>query len=306
MGRLYAAGLSDEAAHVGCQAVILAAVLGIALATATALAAGTVVAVLGARGQINHLAILYMRIAGIGLPFALIAIAGQGYLRGISRLRLPLVLLLAGNLPNVALELLFVYGLRLGIAGSAWATVIAQAVMAAGFLATMLTVATTIASWRIDTTALRELMSTGGEIFVRTGSLFAAFLLAGAILARTSTSSLAAQQIAFQLWMFLALALDAFAIAAQVLVSQHLGVAQAERARQLAARTIVWSIIIGLLFVAVMMALADPLPRIFTDNTAVLDRARAIWPIFASMQPADALGAFTSTTSSSAPATPAT
>lgn len=287
VGRLYAAGLSDEAAHVGCQAVILAAVLGIALATVTALAAGTVVAVLGARGQINHLAILYMRIAAIGLPFALIAIAGQGYLRGISRLRLPLVLLLAGNLLNVALELLFVYGLRLGIAGSAWATVIAQAVMAAGFLATMVA-ATTIASWRIDTTALRELMSTGGEIFVRTGSLFAAFLLAGAILARTSTSSLAAHQIAFQLWMFLALALDAFAIAAQVLVSQHLGVAQAERARQLAARTIVWSIIIGLLFAAIMMALADPLPRIFTDNTAVLDGAHAIWPIFALMQPANA------------------
>lgn len=37
-----------------------------------------------------------------------------------------------------------------------------------------------------------------------------------------------------------------------------------------------------------MMALAGPLPHIFTHNTAVLDRAHAIWPIFALMQPANA------------------
>ena len=287
VGRLHAAGQADEAAHVGCQAIVLATTLGVALAIVAALTASTVLAVLGAHGQITHLATLYMSIAAIGLPFALIAIAGQGYLRGVSRLRLPLVLLLAGNMLNVGLELLFVYDLHLGIAGSAWATVIAQAVMAAGFLAAMAK-GTTIASWRIDSTALRDLASTGGEIFVRTGSLFAAFLLAGAILARTSTSSLAAHQIAFQLWMFLALALDAFAIAAQVLVSQHLGAGQRQRARELATRTIIWSILVGLLFAAIMMALASQLPRIFTDNTSVLGRAHAIWPIFALMQPVNA------------------
>lgn len=287
VGRLHAAGQTEAAGRLGCQAIMLAAALGLALAALTVLSADTVLEVLGAQGQISHLGMRYMRIAAIGLPFALIAIAGQGYLRGISRVRLPLILLLVGNLLNVALELLFVYGLHLGIAGSAWATVIAQALMAAGFLvATVLM--TTRASWRIDSSALRDLASTGGEIFVRTGSLFAAFLLAGAILARTSTASLGAHQIAFQLWMFLALALDAFAIAAQILVSQHLGAGQTRRARELATRTIAWSILIGVVFAASMMALAGPLPRIFTDNPDVLRRAHAIWPIFALMQPANA------------------
>jgi len=288
VGRLHAAGLGEQAAHVGTQAVILAAALGLALGLLTALGAGPVLAVLGAHGQVGRLAWVYMRIAAVGLPFALVAIAGQGYLRGVARLRLPLMLLLAGNLLNVALEILFVYRLRLGIAGSAWATVIAQALMAAGFLAVMLAAAPT-AAWRIDRGTLGELMGTGGEIFVRTGSLFAAFLLAGAILARTSAGALAAHQIAFQLWIFLALVLDAFAIAAQVLVSRHLGAGARGRARELATRTILWSLLTGVLFAAIMMMLAGPLPRLFSDERSVLSPVHAIWPIFALMQPANAV-----------------
>ena len=56
-------------------------------------------------------------------------------------------MLLVGNLLNVALELLLVYVLHLGIAGSAWATVIAQSVMAAGFMFAIAPMSTP-ASWR--------------------------------------------------------------------------------------------------------------------------------------------------------------
>ena len=50
-----------------------------------------------------------------------------------------------------------------------------------------------------------------------------AFTLAGAIVTRFGDASIAAHQIAFQLWLFLALVLDAIAIAGQVLVGRGLG-----------------------------------------------------------------------------------
>ena len=54
----------------------------------------------------------------IGLrPCALIALAGQGYLRGVSNLRLPLIVVVVSNAVNVVLELLFVYGFDWGLAG---------------------------------------------------------------------------------------------------------------------------------------------------------------------------------------------
>lgn len=283
VGRLHASDETEAAAHVGRQAMLLALGLGIVLAAITALTAGPLMGVMSGGSAVASPAATYARIAALGLPFALLALAGQGYLRGVSRLRLPLVLLLAGNLLNVVLEVVFVYGLHLGIAGSAWATVLAQCAMAAGFLVAMRPGA--LRAWRVDPRTQRSLAKTGGEIFVRTGALFATFLLGGAILARVGATSLAAHQVAFQLWMFLALTLDALAIAAQVLVSQQLGIGRIADARRLATRTIVWSVLAGTLLGGVMLALGGVLPQLFTTNNAVLTRTWEIWPIFALMQP---------------------
>ena len=64
----------------------------------------------------------------------------------------------------------------------------------------------------------------------RTTALYASFLVAGAVLARIGTDSLAAHQVAFQLFVFLALVLDAVAIAGQVIVGRSLGAGDAEEA----------------------------------------------------------------------------
>jgi len=283
VGRLHASGETEAAAHVGRQAMLLALGLGVPLATIIAAVASPLMEMMSGGGTVASAAATYTRIAALGLPFALLAVAGQGYLRGVSRLRLPLVLLLAGNLLNALLEVLFVYGLHLGLTGSAWATVLAQCVMAAGFLVVM--DPGTLRTWRVDPRTQRGLAKTGSEIFIRTASLFATFLLAGAILAHVGATSLAAHQVAFQLWMFLALTLDALAIAAQVLVSQQLGIGRIADARRLATRTIMWSVLAGVLLGGAMLALGGILPRLFTTSNAVLTRIWEIWPIFALMQP---------------------
>jgi putative MATE family efflux protein len=175
----------------------------------------------------------------------------------------------------------------LGIAGSAWGTVLAQAVMATTFLA--IVGRGDRGQPLIDRAVLRSLARTGGEIFIRTGALYAAFLIAGAVLARTGTASLAAHQIVFQLWNMLALVLDAIAIAAQVLVSHQLALRDGPQARELAARALVWSLAIGVLCGLVFIALGHLIPRAFTSNPRVLNRVHAVWWIFAAMQPLNAL-----------------
>ena len=70
---------------------------------------------------------------------------------------------------------------------------------------------------------IRPLARIGGEIFVRTAACTRRFIVASAVLARVGTASLGAHQIAFQLWVFLALVLDAVAIAAQVIVGRSAG-----------------------------------------------------------------------------------
>jgi len=287
VARYHGAGREDVAGTLAAQALWLASGIGaLLLGLALALAPPAVHA-LGGAHHTGSLAVMYLRIGAIGLPFALIALAGQGYLRGVSDLRTPLVIVAVANLANVVLEVVFVYVFGWGLAGSAWGTVIAQAGMGAAFVAELLRAPS--ADRRPRAELMRPLTRVGGDIFVRTGALYASFIVASAVLARVGSASLGAHQVAFQLWTFLALVLDAVAIAGQVIVGRSLGAGRAGEAWDASVRMLGWSLIVGLLFAVVMLALLDLLPHVFTSDPRVLDRLHAIWPIYALMQPVNAL-----------------
>ncbi len=287
VARYHGAGREEEAGSMAAQGFWLATAIGVVLLVLGLALAVPAVHALGGAHRTGSLAVLYLRIGAIGLPFALIALAGQGYLRGVSDLRTPLGIVVVANLANVVLEVLFVYVFGWGLAGSAWGTVIAQAGMGAAFAIELLRAP---ASTRRPRLALmRPLARVGGDIFVRTASLYAAFLVASAVLARIGSASLAAHQVAFQLWAFMALVLDAVAIAGQVMVGRMLGAARADEAWEASVRMIGWSVVVGAGFALMMLALIDALPHVFTDDPRVIDRLHAIWPIYALMQPVNAI-----------------
>jgi len=281
VARLHGAGRAEEAARLGAQAQWLALLIGAALLVAVAALARPLVVLMGGEGEVADGATTYLRIAALGAPAFMLASAGQGYLRGIGDLRTPLVILVVAHLVNVVLELLFVYGFGWGLAGSAWGTVIAQLGMGGAFLAVQLR-----AGWQRPVPGrMRALMRVGSEIAVRTTALLAAFLVASAVLARVGPATLGAHQIAFQLFIFLALVLDALAIAAQVMVGRMLGAGDAVAARTAAGRMIAWSSVLGAAFGILLLALGDAIPRLFTGDGAVVGQAREIWWLFAAMMP---------------------
>ncbi|MBD0281168.1 MAG: MATE family efflux transporter [Thermoleophilaceae bacterium] len=285
VARFHGAGEEIQAGRLAAQALWLSAGIGVCLTGLLAGLAVPLVEVIGGAGRTGDLAVTYLRIGSIGLPFALMALAGQGWLRGVSDMRQPLVIVVAANAANVALNVLFIYCFGWGLAGSAWATVVAQAGMGAAFVRALL--AARADTRRPSASRMRPLARIGGEIFVRTAALYGSFLLASAVVARIGDASLGAHQIAFQLFVFLALVMDAIAIAGQVIVGRSLGAGDAAGAYEAASRMIGWSVAVGAVFALVLLALIDVLPRAFTGDPAVIERAKEIWPLFALMQPAN-------------------
>jgi putative MATE family efflux protein len=286
VARLHGAGEDRAATALGPQALWLALGLGVAVATVLAVAADPALRVLGGEGEVARLAARYLRIAVVGVPCALLALAGQGWLRGMGDLRTPLVIVAAGNAVNVVLELLLVFGLGLGLDGSAAGTVLAQLGMGAAFAALLLRARGE--RLRPAWPAIRSLATIGAQIFVRTASLLACFLLAGAVAARAGAPSLAAHQVAYGIFTFLALVLDALAIAAQVLVGRALGAGDASGARADGRRIIRWSLTLGIALALALAVLHDLVPRAFTSDPEVLARAHAMWPLFVVLWPAAA------------------
>ena len=98
------------------------------------------------------------------------------------------------------------------------------------------------------------------------------------------TAPLAAHQVGWQLWAFLALVLDSLAIAGQALVGRTLGAGRAEFARALGNVLCLWGLVLGAVACGAFVLLREVLPRLFTDNRQILDVIDTIFLLLAAMQ----------------------
>ena len=286
VARQLGAGNRRAAAEQGIDGLWLAAGLGIVLTLAGILLAPVIVDVMGASHSIRPFALTYLRISLLGAPFVLVALAGAGYLRGMQDTKTTLVIAIAANTLNFALEIGLVYGLDRGIAGSAWGTVAAQAAAAVAFLVIVRRSARRAgASIKPRAAGVRATAVVGSHLIVRTGSLLLALLLTTAVAARISDVAVAAHQIAFQIWTFLALALDAIAIAGQALVGKLLGADDEHGARAASRRMLEIGLMAGILLGVLTAVLRPVLVPLFTDSRAVEHLAEQVLWFVAAIQP---------------------
>jgi putative MATE family efflux protein len=191
---------------------------------------------------------------------------------------------------NLVLEVALIYGLGMGMAASAAATVTAQYVAAVAYgVVVARALQTSGVRLRPDLRQLLGLVRVGRDLFVRTGSLLAALAVATAVASRMGAAPLGAHQIAFQLWSFLALVLDAIAIAGQAMVGRLLGAGRAEEARDVSRRMIEWGIGAGIVFAFAVVVLRPALLPLFTDDPSVRREAMAVLLVVAALQPLNAV-----------------
>lgn len=280
--RRFGAGDHAGAVREGANATALALVIGGLLVVLVELLARPIASVIGgsASPALNG-AVEWMRIAILGAPGILVALAGNGWMRGIQRTREPTRYVLAGfGLCAVLLPVL-VYGLGWGLAGSAVANVVAQWVTGGLFLAALRREG---AGLRMDRPIVVGQLRTGRDLVIRTLALQGSFIFAAALCSRMGAEVIAAHQIGLQIFVLTSLALDAIAVAAQALVGESLGrrdPASARRTAWLCARV---GLLAGGVFCAVLLALRPFAPRLFTSDPAVLAQAGHLWWWLAGMQ----------------------
>ncbi|MFY9487594.1 MAG: MATE family efflux transporter, partial [Solirubrobacterales bacterium] len=133
VARLHGAKDLPGIATATAQALWLAVAIGVAISALGVVLAPQIVELLQGEGAVAAKATTYMRISFLAAPFVMVVLAGEGYARGVQRMNVPLKILVVSNVANAILDVTFVYGLDMDLAGSAWGTVIAQAGAAAAF-----------------------------------------------------------------------------------------------------------------------------------------------------------------------------
>ncbi|BCL21627.1 MATE family efflux transporter [Streptomyces tuirus] len=286
VARRVGAGDLQAAIRQGMDGIWLALLLGAAVVAVALPTAPHLVDLFGASDAATPYAITYLRISALGIPAMLVVLAATGVLRGLQDTRTPLYVAIAGFAANGALNAGLVYGAGMGIAGSAWGTVIAQCGMAAAYLAVVLRGARKHgASLRPDAAGIRASAQAGVPLLVRTLSLRAILMIATAVAARLGDADIAAHQIILSLWNLLAFALDAIAIAGQAIIGRYLGAGDAQGARDACRRMVEWGIAVGVVLGVLVVATRPAFLPLFTSDPGVKDVALPALIIVALSQP---------------------
>lgn len=286
VARRVGAGDLPAAIRQGMDGIWLALLLGAAVVALTLPAAPWLVDLFGASDTASPYAVTYLRISSLGIPAMLVVLAATGVLRGLQDTRTPLYVAIAGFTTNGALNVGLVYGAGLGIAGSAWGTVIAQCGMAVAYLVVVVRGARRHgASLRPDPAGIRASAQAGVPLLVRTLSLRAVLMIATAVAARLGDAEVAAHQIILSLWSLMAFALDAIAIAGQAIIGRYLGADDADGARQVCRRMVQWGVLSGVVLGALLIVARPLFVPLFTGDTTVQDTLLPALLVVAVSQP---------------------
>ncbi|MFC9293236.1 MATE family efflux transporter [Streptomyces sp. NPDC057011] len=286
VSRRVGAGDLQAAIRQGMDGIWLALLLGAAVIAVVLPTAPSLISLFGASDTVAPYAISYLRISALGIPAMLMVLAATGVIRGLQDTRTPLYVAVGGFALNAGLNALLVYGAGLGIAGSAWGTVIAQCAMAAAYLVVVVRGARRHgASLRPDLAGIRACAQAGAPLLVRTLSLRAILMIATAVAARLGDADIAAHQILLSLWSLLAFALDAIAIAGQAIIGRYLGAGDTEGAKAVCRRMVQWGIAAGVVL-GLLVVLARPVfIPLFTSDPAVEDALLPALLVVALSQP---------------------
>lgn len=262
------------ALNAGLDGLWLGLVLGGVVAVAVAVTAPALTGAFGASSDVQEQAVTYLRASTLGIPGMLVVLGATGLLRGLQDTRTPLVVSVLGFGLNIVLNLLLVYGLGLGIAGSAIGTVIAQTSMAVALVTVVLRKALPLGARLAPHPAGVLAAAVGGiPLLVRTLALRGTIIATTVVAARYGDATLAAHQIVATIWNLLAFALDALAIAAQAMTGRALGAGDVASAREAAATATRWGVWGGAACALVLLPLSPVIGRIYTPDTAVTSAA---------------------------------
>ena len=267
------------------RALLLAAVLGGLIIALQVPILALTFWLIDASPEVEHYAREYFLIRVWSMPAALAGYAIIGWYYGLRDVRTPLVVQIVGNVLNIGLDFLFVFGFGWAVAGVAAASVIASyAALALGLWYVWRTLRTLPGRGHarvLDRERLIRMFSINTDLVLRTFCVVSVLGLFMAKSAELGDLTLAANQVLHTFLVFTSYALDGFAHAAEAILGEAVG--RRDRAAfQRSMRVVfLWAGGVGVLTLAIYAIAGHGIIALLTGIPEVRAAAAAylLWPI---------------------------
>ncbi|MCM4164050.1 MULTISPECIES: MATE family efflux transporter [unclassified Arenibacter] len=277
------AGRLDGVKTLPAQAIYLNILLSIVILLSTVFVVEEIFVLLNASGKILELCISYYSIRVWGFPLTLFVFAVMGIFRGLQNTYYPMLIAITGAVLNIVLDLVLVYGLEglispMYLEGAAWASLIAQGIMA--LMAFVLLITKTNIRLSLTFPLHRELgrlVVMSLNLFVRALALNIALILAVREATALGDKYIGAHTIAINLWLFSAFFIDGYGAAGNIMGGKLLGAKNYNGLWDLSKKIMLYGFVISVILAAAGFLFYKPIGRIFSNDPTVL---QAFYSIF--------------------------
>ncbi|MFR2956090.1 MAG: MATE family efflux transporter [Lachnospiraceae bacterium] len=215
--------------------------------------------------------VAYLRICFIGIPFITAYNIISSIFRGMGDSKSPMCFIAVACVANIVLDYVFIGVLRLGPAGAALGTTVAQAI-SVGIALTVIIRKQSIVLGRQDFQPKRAVMgkilSIGIPIACQDGLIQVAFIVITIIANRRGLNDAAAVGIVEKIISFLFLVPSSMLSAVSALGAQNIGAKKPERAIQTLRYAILIAVSFGLVVSVLIQFQAENIVALFTDRNA--------------------------------------
>ncbi|MBN4082948.1 MATE family efflux transporter [bacterium AH-315-A23] len=285
----------DEIATLPAQIIAINIFLSIVIYFTTIFFAHEIFQLYNAKGIILNYSIDYFKIRAIGFPLTLFVFSCFGLFRGLQNTFWPMVISIIGAVLNIGLDVVLVYGIDgyinpMNVKGAAWASVISQGVMA--ILALILILKKTPFSLKITfpfNKEIKNLLSISFNLIIRAIALNVALYLANSYATKYGDNYIAAQTIAFQIWLFFAFFIDGYASVGNIVSGKLLGEKNYEKMWKLSIKLSRYSIVISIILSVICGLFYFSIGKLFSQEALVLNSFYSIFWIVLIMQPINAI-----------------
>ncbi len=239
----------------------------------------------------------YLHVVLLAIPALMLSLVCQGALRAAGDTRTPLWLTGTGNLLNVSLNYLLIFGHfgfpELGAVGAAWGTVLARSVEALLYVTLLssdrLRLRLRARNLLVSPPQIRELVRLGTPAAIEQFVINLGFLIYNRAIASYGTDALAAYQVGVILLQAAFMPGFGFSVAATTLVGQWVGAGDPETARLAGRRCRTLAVALMSVLGALFFVAARPFARAIIDDDGVVDIATQFIQLLALSQPAMAV-----------------
>ena len=298
VARACADGDGETARRALANATILALVFGSFTCLGLNVFAEQVLRLMGCGPDLVSAATPYLRIRAFAIPAVLFSTSAQGGCLGQQDAQTPLRIFLVAGATNAALDVfcvgrgVFGYGLNLGVAGAAYATLAAQYLSAFLFflvLSNRRMLPREWKRWRLPSNAeLRQITGISGMLLLGSLCRMGVYTMMTTTALRLGTLVMAAHQVALQIFWTLTYFVDPLFVAATSFVARDFG-RRPTRVRRMSALLMGLSLVIGAAIATLSFCVSSFGAGAFTNDVTVLASIKSVAPLMGAAQLVSAL-----------------